>query len=80
MCPTNGVSPLDNMRTLEHYLNDMVRGTGGGAGGDHGKTPPPARLTAAGEERLWDTSHSGDEGISALSWLSELLEGPKVAM
>ncbi|KAF0304457.1 Translational regulator orb2 [Amphibalanus amphitrite] len=34
MCPSNGVSPLDNMRTLEHYLNDMVRGAGGS--GDHG--------------------------------------------
>lgn len=24
----NGTSPLDNMRSLEHYLNDLVRGAG----------------------------------------------------
>ena len=48
MCPTNGVSPLDNMRTLEHYLNDMVRGTAG-AGGDHGKgTAPLGRISPGG--------------------------------
>jgi hypothetical protein len=24
----NGTSPLDNMRSLEHYLNDLMRGAG----------------------------------------------------
>lgn len=24
----NGTSPLDNMRNLEHYLNDIMRGAG----------------------------------------------------
>jgi len=27
-CPGGGASPLDSMRTLEHYLNDIVRGSG----------------------------------------------------
>lgn len=26
----NGASPLDTMRTLEHYLNDIMRGGGDG--------------------------------------------------
>lgn len=26
MVNTNGASPLENMRGLEHYLNDMMRG------------------------------------------------------
>ncbi|CAB3384727.1 Hypothetical predicted protein [Cloeon dipterum] len=25
---TNGASPLDNMRSLEHYLNDLMRSQG----------------------------------------------------
>lgn len=27
MVNTNGASPLENMRGLEHYLNDMMRGS-----------------------------------------------------
>ena len=60
MCPTNGVSPLDSMRTLEHYLNDMVRssggGGGGGAGGDHGKSADGA----AGDEPATGKTPLGD--------------------
>ena len=33
----NGTTgPLDSMRSLEHYLNDLMRGVGGGGGGSGG--------------------------------------------
>ncbi|XP_037069373.1 cytoplasmic polyadenylation element-binding protein 2-like isoform X2 [Pollicipes pollicipes] len=76
MCPPSGVSPLDSMRTLEHYLNDMVRGAGdhGYANCGHGTMHSLAQLHGKPPfyPGLDESAHLLDEhglldGLSALS-------------